>query len=114
MPDHLCQRPHSNAKPLGCLRCRCSEHRVARRAGVPPFRPQALLAKRRRTPSGRSRLNRGSELEPLLAQLRRDGVTIVKGPESDENGRFAWIVDPDGNKVELWEPIARDEKNKTA
>ena len=49
---------------------------------------------------------RVDELEPLLAQLRRDGVTILKGPESDENGRFAWIVDPDGNKVELWEPIA--------
>ncbi len=57
---------------------------------------------------------RVDELEPLLAQLRRDGVTILKGPESDENGRFAWIVDPDGNKVELWEPIARDEKNKNA
>ena len=49
---------------------------------------------------------RVDELEPLLAQLRRDGVTIVKGPESDENGRFAWILDPDGNKVELWEPIS--------
>ena len=53
---------------------------------------------------------RVDELEPLLAQLRRDGVTIVKGPESDENGRFAWILDPDGNKVELWEPVARDDR----
>jgi predicted enzyme related to lactoylglutathione lyase len=49
---------------------------------------------------------RVDELEPLLAQLRRDGVTILKGPQSDENGRFAWILDPDGNKVELWEPMA--------
>jgi catechol 2,3-dioxygenase-like lactoylglutathione lyase family enzyme len=57
---------------------------------------------------------RVDELEPLLAQLRRDGVTILKGPESDENGRFAWILDPDGNKVELWEPVAKDAKNKNA
>jgi hypothetical protein len=26
------------------------------------------------------------------------------GPEADHNGNFAWILDPDGNKVELWEP----------
>lgn len=49
----------------------------------------------------------------MLAQLQRNGVEILKGPESHENGRFAWIVDPDGNKVELWEPMAWDEKNKT-
>ncbi len=40
----------------------------------------------------------------MLAQLQRNGVEIVKGPESDENGTFAWVLDPDGNKVELWEP----------
>jgi len=55
---------------------------------------------------------RVDELEPLLAQLRTNGVSILKGPESDENGRFAWILDPDGNKVELWEPTARDAKNQ--
>lgn len=40
----------------------------------------------------------------MLAQLRTLGVTteakIVEGP----NGRFAWVLDPEGNKVELWEP----------
>jgi predicted enzyme related to lactoylglutathione lyase len=40
----------------------------------------------------------------MLAALQRNGVQILKGPESDENGTFAWILDPDGNKVELWEP----------
>ena len=49
----------------------------------------------------------------MLAQLQRNGVEILKGPESDENGKFAWILDPDGNKVELWEPMPWDEKNKT-
>jgi len=55
---------------------------------------------------------RVDDLDELLAQLSRDGVAIVKGPESDENGRFAWLLDPDGNKVELWQPMLKDEKNK--
>ncbi len=50
----------------------------------------------------------------LLDQLRAGGVEIQKGPESHENGKFAWIMDPDGNKVELWEPMAWDDKNKDA
>ena len=48
---------------------------------------------------------RVDDLGELLAQLRREGVTIVKGPESELNGHFAWILDPDGNKVELWQPL---------
>jgi predicted enzyme related to lactoylglutathione lyase len=55
---------------------------------------------------------RVDDLDGLLANLRAGGVAIVKGPESHENGKFAWIVDPDGNKVELWEPKLWDEKNK--
>ncbi|HJQ36220.1 MAG TPA: VOC family protein [Thermoanaerobaculia bacterium] len=47
---------------------------------------------------------RVDDLTGLLAQLESNGVEIVKGPESDENGKFAWVMDPDGNKVELWEP----------
>jgi predicted enzyme related to lactoylglutathione lyase len=49
----------------------------------------------------------------MLAQLRQNGVEIFKGPESAENGKFAWVLDPDGNKVELWEPMAWDDANKT-
>ena len=37
---------------------------------------------------------------------------VLKGPESHENGKFAWLLDPEGNKVELWEPKLWDEKNK--
>ena len=47
---------------------------------------------------------RVDDLGELLTDLRAAGVEILKGPESDENGKFAWISDPDGNKVELWEP----------
>lgn len=44
------------------------------------------------------------DMDAMLAQLQQGGVEILQGPESHENGRFAWIMDPDGNKVELWEP----------
>ena len=55
---------------------------------------------------------RVDDLGEMLAQLRRNGVAVVNGPELHENGKFAWIMDPDGNKVELWEPMSWDEKNK--
>jgi predicted enzyme related to lactoylglutathione lyase len=55
---------------------------------------------------------RVDNLDELLEQLKANGVEIVGGPDSAENGKFAWIMDPDGNKVELWEPMEWDEKNK--
>jgi predicted enzyme related to lactoylglutathione lyase len=57
---------------------------------------------------------RVDNLDEMLTQLRAAGVAVVGGPESHENGKFAWIMDPDGNKVELWEPMAWDDKNKGA
>jgi len=56
---------------------------------------------------------RVDNLAELIAQLKKNNVGIHQGPESHENGKFAWIIDPDGNKVELWEPKIWDEKNKT-
>ena len=55
---------------------------------------------------------RVDDLEGLLANLRADGVEILKGPDSDDNGKFAWILDPDGHKVELWEPKAPPVQNR--
>ncbi len=49
---------------------------------------------------------RVANLERLLAQLRRDGVTVEKTDDSDY-GRFAWITDPEGNRIELWEPKSK-------
>ena len=57
---------------------------------------------------------RVDNLDEMLEQLRAGGVEIVSGPQSDEHGKFAWIMDPDGNKVELWEPMASKEKNKSS
>ncbi|MCB9519651.1 MAG: VOC family protein [Myxococcales bacterium] len=47
---------------------------------------------------------RVDDLEALLAQLRAAGVEVLDGPQTHENGKFAWILDPERNKVELWEP----------
>ena len=57
---------------------------------------------------------RVDDMDALLAQLRAASIEIVGGPESHENGKFAWIMDPEGNKVELWQPMRWDEKNKDA
>ena len=43
------------------------------------------------------------DMDAMLARLRSHDVAILKQTD-DANGRFAWILDPEGNKVELWEP----------
>ncbi len=57
---------------------------------------------------------RVDDMNGILRRLKDGGVPILKGPEHSEEGTFAWIVDPDGNKVELWKPKARDAKAKQA
>ena len=49
---------------------------------------------------------RVENLDALLDVLRAEGVTVAPERENGEYGRFAWIVDPDGNRIELWEPPA--------
>jgi len=44
-------------------------------------------------------------LKELLATLKEEGVTIVGEVEEYEYGKFGWILDLEGNKIELWEPI---------
>jgi predicted enzyme related to lactoylglutathione lyase len=44
------------------------------------------------------------DLDALLAKLKSSGVEINPKREDSEYGRFAWVFDPDGNKIELWEP----------
>lgn len=45
------------------------------------------------------------DLEALLAALQQEGVTIVGEMQSYDYGKFGWILDPEGNKIELWEPV---------
>ena len=47
---------------------------------------------------------RVADLDALLAQLSSDGVRIDPKREDYDYGRFAWIYDPEGNKIELWQP----------
>ena len=51
---------------------------------------------------------RVENLEKLLALLKDEGVEIVGAIETYDYGKFGWIMDPEGNKIELWEPL--DEK----
>ena len=46
---------------------------------------------------------RVADMTGLLEELRKAGVNIEK-TEDHEYGRFAWITDPEGNRIELWEP----------
>ncbi|GLB52688.1 glyoxalase [Neptunitalea chrysea] len=48
---------------------------------------------------------RVENLEELLTALKEEGVTVVGNMETYEYGKFGWILDPEGNKLELWEPI---------
>lgn len=44
------------------------------------------------------------DLDAILARLAAHGVKPLKRDDSDPSGRFAWILDPDGTKIELWQP----------
>lgn len=47
---------------------------------------------------------RVKDLDRMLDQLRRAGVTVDERIEDLPYGRFAWAMDPEGNRIELWEP----------
>ena len=48
---------------------------------------------------------RVDDLDALLTELAAAGVTIDPQRENADYGRFAWIVDPEGNRIELWQPL---------
>jgi len=48
---------------------------------------------------------RVENLEALVEELKKNGVTIVDAIESYDYGKFVHILDPEGNKIELWEPV---------
>ena len=47
---------------------------------------------------------RVADLHALLAALRSEGCNVVDKVDESEFGKFGWVLDPDGNKIELWEP----------
>lgn len=45
------------------------------------------------------------DLDAMLAQLRAHGATVIDDQQDYEGiGRFGWVEDPDGNRIELWQP----------
>jgi len=44
------------------------------------------------------------DLAGALAQVKEGGAELVGEPDDGEYGKFGWFIDPDGNKVELWQP----------
>ncbi len=47
------------------------------------------------------------DLDAMLAQLRTKGVEVAEQAQDMEGvGRFGWVTDPEGNRVELWQPAA--------
>jgi predicted enzyme related to lactoylglutathione lyase len=47
---------------------------------------------------------RVDDLFGFIEQLRKEGVEIVGDPIDEEYGKFGWVMDPEGNKIELWQP----------
>lgn len=47
---------------------------------------------------------RVADLHWLLDQLRAEGVEVDPKVEESEFGKFSWVMDPEGNRIELWEP----------
>lgn len=47
---------------------------------------------------------RVENLDSLLRALREEGCNVENRTEESEQGKFGWVIDPEGNKVELWEP----------
>ncbi len=47
---------------------------------------------------------RVADLHALLAVLKDEGCNVVDRTDESEQGKFGWVIDPEGNKVELWEP----------
>jgi len=47
---------------------------------------------------------RVADLEALLETLRAESCNVIDKTESSELGKFGWVIDPEGNKVELWQP----------
>jgi predicted enzyme related to lactoylglutathione lyase len=48
------------------------------------------------------------DLHALLDRLIAEGVTVDPDRQSYDFGKFGWITDPEGNRVELWQPVAND------
>jgi predicted enzyme related to lactoylglutathione lyase len=51
---------------------------------------------------------RVDDLEALLKALRDEGCEVLEKTDDSEYGKFGWVMDPEGNKIELWQPPAEE------
>lgn len=49
---------------------------------------------------------RVDDLDAVLAALRAEGCSVDERVEASEFGKFGWVMDPEGNRIELWQPPA--------
>ncbi len=47
---------------------------------------------------------RVDDLDALLRALRNEGCNVLDKTDDSDFGKFGWVIDPEGNKVELWQP----------
>jgi catechol 2,3-dioxygenase-like lactoylglutathione lyase family enzyme len=45
------------------------------------------------------------DFDGMLGQLKAEGVALEGEPMIESYGKFAWVMDPDGRKIELWQPV---------
>lgn len=48
---------------------------------------------------------RVDNLEAMMDRMKKSGLEIIGEIEKYDYGKFGWVIDPDGNKIELWEPV---------
>lgn len=51
------------------------------------------------------------DLRAMLDALRKEGLWVDPKVEEYDYGEFGWIMDPDGNRIELWEPFPKKKKH---
>ena len=57
---------------------------------------------------------RVDDLDRVLAELKAEGADVTDASEESEYGKFGWVMDPEGNKIELWQPPAPPKPKKKA
>jgi predicted enzyme related to lactoylglutathione lyase len=90
-----------------CLGLEVDEHGVWRQgAGVTVFATFEAETDYFGSPAQQTMLNfRVRNLDAMLAQLRVKGADVAEATQDMEGvGRFGWVTDPEGNRIELWEP----------
>ena len=90
----------------GGQNARCHEYGAPETSNVHQKPPEnhVVSSVKENSPWGRSLLPRARKLPVHLRLLREEGCQVLEKVEQSEFGLFGWVMDPEGNKVELWQP----------